>query len=72
MCDAADKQRKIERELREISAQWQAAAFTFQEWKQRGVVVLKGAGDGCRWGMCCWLFGSSPYIHTTNRQARWA
>lgn len=43
MCDAADKQRKIERELREISLQWQQAAFTFQEWKQRGVVVLKGA-----------------------------
>lgn len=49
VCDAADKQRKIERELREISMQWQTAAFTFQEWKQRGVVVLKSA----------WGFGAS-------------
>jgi hypothetical protein len=55
VCDAADKQRKIERELREISLQWQQAAFTFQEWKQRGVVVLKGA-LACGGGVCQRLF----------------
>lgn len=55
MCDAADKQRKIERELREITGQWQQAVFTFQEWKQRCVCGWMWGSHGCR--------GLEPCIH---------
>lgn len=40
--DGADKQLKIEQQLGEINAQWQNQEFAFQEWKDRGIHVLKG------------------------------
>ena len=40
--DGADKQRKLERELKDIAAKWSEQCFAFQEWKSRGVMVLKG------------------------------
>jgi len=40
--DGADKQRKIEKELKEISSKWQEQSFNFQEWKGRGISILKG------------------------------
>lgn len=40
--DGADKQRKIEQELKDISTKWSEQRFVFQEWKNRGVMVLKG------------------------------
>ena len=40
--DGADKQLKIEQQLGEINAQWQHQEFSFQEWKDRGIHVLKG------------------------------
>lgn len=48
----ADKQRKIEKELKEINAKWADQTFTFQDWKGRGINILKGAlsattDDGC-------------------------
>jgi len=39
--DGADKQLKIEQQLIEIKALWQDKEFSFQEWKERGVHVLK-------------------------------
>lgn len=43
--DGADKQRKIERELKDIAAKWIDQCFTFQDWKNRGVMVLKGTAS---------------------------
>ncbi len=40
--DGADKQLKIEQQLSEINTQWQNQEFAFQEWKDRGIHVLKG------------------------------
>ena len=39
--DGADKQLKIEQQLREIKEQWDRQEFSFQEWKDRGVYILK-------------------------------
>ena len=39
--DGADKQLKIEQQLSEISNQWKCQEFSFQEWKDRGIHVLK-------------------------------
>jgi hypothetical protein len=39
----ADKQRKIEKELKEITAKWADQCFLFQPWKNRAdIQVLKG------------------------------
>ena len=43
--DGADKQRKIERELKDIATKWSEQRFAFQEWKNRGVMVLKGTAS---------------------------
>lgn len=40
--DGADKQLKIEHQLGEINSLWQSKEFSFQEWKDRGIHVLKG------------------------------
>lgn len=40
--DGADKQLKIEQQLSEIKTQWEKEEFSFQEWKDRGIHVLKG------------------------------
>jgi dynein heavy chain len=39
--EGADKQLKIEGNLREISARWKVEEFQFQEWKGKGVSVLR-------------------------------
>ena len=39
--DGADKQLKIEQQLCEINTQWHSQEFSFQEWKDRGIHVLK-------------------------------
>ena len=39
--DGADKQLKIEQELREIKESWDLREFLLQEWKDRGIHVLK-------------------------------
>lgn len=39
--DGADKQLKIEYQLEEIRELWDSKEFLFQEWKERGVYVLK-------------------------------
>eukprot|EP00814_Leptocylindrus_danicus_P009510 CAMPEP_0116004988 /NCGR_PEP_ID=MMETSP0321-20121206/911_1 /TAXON_ID=163516 /ORGANISM="Leptocylindrus danicus var. danicus, Strain B650" /LENGTH=4605 /DNA_ID=CAMNT_0003473357 /DNA_START=128 /DNA_END=13942 /DNA_ORIENTATION=- len=39
--DGADKQLKIEHQLEEIHELWDSKEFLFQEWKERGVHVLK-------------------------------
>jgi dynein heavy chain len=39
--DGADKQLKIEQQLSEIKSQWEKQEFSFQEWKDRGIHVLK-------------------------------
>lgn len=39
--DGADKQLKIEHQLGEIKSQWDVQEFSFQEWKDRGIHVLK-------------------------------
>lgn len=42
--DGADKQQKIEKELKEVTAKWAEQVFSFQEWKTRNppLPVLKG------------------------------
>src|SRR5690606_7636073 len=40
--DGADKQAKIERGLMEISDIWATTDFNFQEWKSRGINILRG------------------------------
>ena len=39
--DGADKQLKIEQQLREIKAQWEKQEFSFQVWKDRDIHILK-------------------------------
>lgn len=39
--DGADKQLKIEQQLEEMRECWSLKEFTFQEWKDRGVHILK-------------------------------
>ena len=39
--DGADKQLKIEQQLSEINTQWESQEFSFQQWKDRGIHVLK-------------------------------
>jgi dynein heavy chain len=39
--DGADKQLKIEEQLRELKAQWETQEFAFQDWKDRDIRVLK-------------------------------
>lgn len=39
--DGADKQLKIEQQLHEIKCQWEKQEFQFQDWKDRGIHVLK-------------------------------
>ena len=39
--DGADKQLKIEQQLGDIRGQWLKEEFVFQEWKERGIHVLK-------------------------------
>ena len=39
--DGADKQLKIEQQLGEIKLKWEKQEFFFQEWKDRGINVLK-------------------------------
>ena len=39
--DGADKQLKIEQQLQEIKEQWDAQEFSFQQWKDRGIYILK-------------------------------
>jgi dynein heavy chain len=40
--DGADKQLKIEHQLIEISSHWMEKEFTLQDWKERGIFILKG------------------------------
>lgn len=42
--EGADKQLKIQVGLAEIVEKWEAEAFVFNEWKGRGINVLKGTG----------------------------
>lgn len=42
--EGADKQLKIEVGLAEIMEKWAAEAFVFNEWKGRGINVLKSTG----------------------------
>ena len=78
----ADKQRKIEKELKEINAKWAEQIFTFQDWKGRGINILKGAlsattDDGCtdlplprqRQPAFCWTVVLPSSL--TSRQAEW-
>jgi len=39
--DGADKQLKIEQQLQEIKEQWDGQEFSFQQWKDRGIYILK-------------------------------
>lgn len=39
--DGADKQLKIENQLGEIKALWMTKEFSFMEWKDHGVYILK-------------------------------
>ena len=39
--DGADKQLKIEQQLHEIKEQWDRQEFSFQQWKDRGIYILK-------------------------------
>ena len=40
--DGADKQLKIEQQLGEIKIKWDNQEFAFQEWRGRGIHILKG------------------------------
>ena len=42
--EGADKQLKIQVGLAEIMEKWEAESFVFNEWKGRGINVLKGTG----------------------------
>lgn len=42
--EGADKQLKIQVGLAEIMEKWSAETFVFNEWKGRGINVLKGTG----------------------------
>lgn len=42
--EGADKQLKIQVGLAEIIEKWEAESFVFNEWKGRGINVLKGTG----------------------------
>lgn len=43
--EGADKQLKIQVGLSEITEKWGAESFVFNEWKGRGISVLKGTGS---------------------------
>jgi dynein heavy chain len=42
--DGADKQLKIEAQIKEITEQWDTEEFQFMPWKDRGINVLKATG----------------------------
>lgn len=42
--DGADKQLKIEKDLKEINAIWQTREFAFKDWKTRAVPTLQATG----------------------------
>ncbi|KAH8056491.1 dynein light chain binding protein [Aureococcus anophagefferens] len=42
--DGADKQLKIENDLKEIDGIWQVREFSFKDWKTRAVPTLQGTG----------------------------
>ena len=42
--DGADKQLKIEKDLKEITGIWQTREFSFKDWKTRAVPTLQGTG----------------------------
>ena len=41
LCDGADKQLAIEQKIVEINGRWSGESFTFQDWKTRGVPILR-------------------------------
>jgi len=41
LCDGADKQLAIESKILEINGRWSGEIFTFQDWKTRGVPILR-------------------------------
>ena len=42
--DGADKQLKIEQEIKEITGIWEVRDFTFKDWKSRPIPTLQGTG----------------------------
>jgi hypothetical protein len=63
VCDAADKQRKIERELREIAGQWQQAVFQFQVCVAMGLGVC-GCVEVVGWKIVCVVYTyTTRYVH---------